>query len=89
LTALDIVLAAALLCRQATVVKGMRHLPLIAAGILLPAVASPVMQMLWADYGAGNANYVFFQGVCLWLFCALGITEFTSAFLKLHNVKPP
>lgn len=86
LTALDVCIAAALLlCQHPEVVRRMRHLPVIAAGIVVPMVASPAMLTLWADFGTGNANYFFFQCVCMWLFCALGITEFTAAFLKSAN----
>lgn len=89
LTMLDVCFAAILLCRHTQVVKGMRHVPLICAGIVVPIVVSPLMASLWVDYGTGNANYCFFQGLCLWLFCAFGIAEFTNAFLKLHHLDTP
>lgn len=77
----DILFGLGLLLQYPQVVRKMRHLPFIATGIVVPLILSPLMFVLWVDYGTGNANYFFFQGVCLWLFAALGIAEFTNAVL--------
>ena len=83
LTTLDILLISAMfLVNHSDVVAKMRSLPLITMGITVPLVVSPVMLDVWVQRGTGNANYFFFQGLCLWLFCALGITEFCSALLR-------
>jgi hypothetical protein len=78
----DVLLGVLLLGQHADIVRNMRHQWLITAGICIPLLASPVTFSLWAQYGTGNANYFFFQGVCLWLFAALGVTEFTAALLR-------
>lgn len=79
----DVIFAIILLVQHKNVLSNMRHRSIIIVGILTPIVLSPLMLNLWAVYGTGNANYFFFQGVCLWLFCAFGITEFTNALLKI------
>jgi hypothetical protein len=85
LRVLDVLLGLVLLGQHADIVRNMKHQWLITAGILVPLLASPVTFRLWAHYGTGNANYFFFQGVCLWLFAALGVTEFTAALLRKHT----
>ena len=79
---MDVLLAFVLLAQHRDIVQDMRHQWLIVAGILVPLAASPVTFGLWADFGTANANYFFFQGVCLWLFSALGVVEFTGALLR-------
>lgn len=78
----DVICGAILLLQHEQIVQRMRHVPLIGAGIAVPLVVSPLMFMLWVDKGTGNANYCFFQGLCLWLFCALGISEFCVAVMR-------
>lgn len=60
----------------------MRYLSFIITGILIPLIISPLMLDLWIKYGTGNANYLFFQGICIWIFCALGINEFILTYIK-------
>lgn len=80
---LDVLLAmAVLLFFQSKIVCRMRYLSLITAGILVPLLVSPAMTQLWLQYGTGNANYCFFQGLCQWLFCAFGINEFLLSYFK-------
>jgi hypothetical protein len=85
LAAADVLLAACLLAQHTAVVSQMRQLPWILIGISLPLVLTPVMLKMWIEYGTGNANYCFFQGICLWLFFALGVGEFCIAFMKVHS----
>ena len=73
---------AVLLFFQSKIVCRMRYLSLITAGILVPLLVSPAMTQLWLQYGTGNANYCFFQGLCQWLFCAFGINEFLLSYFK-------
>ena len=85
LVALDVVFSVVLLCQHQEVIGGMRNVPYIVAGIAVPLAVSPLMCSLWVDRGTGNANYFFFQGICLWLFCALGIVEFAGSFIRSVN----
>ena len=62
-----------------SVVAAMRYLPWITLGFILPMAVSPTMWELWILRGTGNANYLFFQGMCMWLFSALALTEFVVA----------
>ena len=78
----DVLFGMSLLMQYPHIICKMRHLPFIVTGIAVPLVLSPLMFVLWVDYGTGNANYFFFQGVCLWLFAALGIAEFINTLLK-------
>jgi len=87
LVALDVLFSIALLCQHQEVVSGMRNVPYIVAGIAVPLAVSPLMYSLWVNNGTGNANYFFFQGICLWLFCALGIVEFTGSLMRSHVSK--
>ena len=85
LVLLDFAFGIALLMQHTEIIRGMHTLPIIVAGITVPAILSPLMFSLWVDRGTGNANYFFFQGLCLWLFCALGIVEFTSSFMRTYH----
>jgi len=87
LVLLDFVCCIALLMQHTEIIRGMHNLPIIAAGIAVPATLSPLMFSLWVERGTGNANYFFFQGLCLWLFSALGMVEFTSSFMRIYATK--
>ncbi|KAJ1421528.1 GPI transamidase subunit PIG-U [Ochromonadaceae sp. CCMP2298] len=89
LAAADVLLAVGLLAQHTTVANQMRQLPWIVTGIQLPLVLTPVMLTMWIEYGTGNANYCFFQGICLWLFFALGVGEFCIAFMKVSTLAIP
>ena len=80
LTMLDLAFIATVLMIDVEIIKKMRNLPLIVMGIAVPALVSPVMFSLWTIRGTGNANYFFFQGLCLWLFSAFFIVEFIIAY---------
>ena len=64
---------------------GMRFLPLIALGIAVPMAVSEPMLELWTGNGTGNANFLFFQGLIMWVFLATGIIEFTNATTREIN----
>lgn len=66
-------------------IQGMRLLPLITLGIAVPMVVSECMLGLWTRTGTGNANYLFFQGLVMWVFLALAIIEFTNATIREIN----
>lgn len=59
----------------------MRSLPWIVCGITASLILSPLMFHLWLSLGTGNANFVFFQGLIMWLFAGLGIIEFIYAII--------
>lgn len=63
-----------------------RYKSWIYAGVLIPFVLSPLMIRLWYVTGSGNANFLFFQGLIMWVFLGLGIIEYISTF-KNHTSK--
>jgi hypothetical protein len=79
LTLCDLSIAIGLLSRHGVVVSRMRNLPLILLGLLAAATLSPLMLQLWLSRGTGNANFLFFQGLALWIFASLGLVEFVKA----------
>ena len=86
LNTLDIIISGGiLLLNHPEVISRMQNLSFIVMGIVVPLVLCPIMLDIWVRRGSGNANYFFFQGLCLWLFCALGITEFSAALLKYQT----
>jgi hypothetical protein len=82
LSIIDVIIASSMYLRYPDIVKKVRNFNLIVMGICVPLALSPLMLELWVATGVGNANYFFFQGICLWLFCALGIVEFINALLR-------
>jgi hypothetical protein len=60
----------------------MRFIPFISLGIITPMIISPLMLSLWTTTGSGNANFLFFQGLMLWIFFALAIVEFTNETVR-------
>ena len=68
--------------KKNTSVVGMRFLPLITLGITVPMVVSETMLKLWTAIGNGNANYLFFQGLVMWVFLATALIEFTNATIR-------
>mmetsp|Transcript_8410 Transcript_8410/g.11759 ORF Transcript_8410/g.11759 Transcript_8410/m.11759 type:complete len:93 (-) Transcript_8410:27-305(-) len=82
-TLMDVFFGLLLLCSHFEILVKMQRLPLIFAGILLPAVLSPMMVDLWIIKGTGNANFLYFQGLCMYVFITIGLIE----FLKVLNVK--
>ena len=59
----------------------MKHWPLILLGVTVSMAVSPLLLHLWIGLGAGNANYLFFNGLLLWVCLAGGVLEFTSVAL--------
>ena len=76
-----------LLC--ADVAEYMNYKPIVLVGLVLAAVMSPVMMHLWVSTGTGNANYVFFQGLFMWLMYALGILDFCRAYSTAYPLEYP
>lgn len=74
-----------LLTHAPAVTQSMRHLPWITMGITVPLFVSPVMRHLWVDLGTGNANFVFFQGLCMWVSLGLLLLELVTAMLRVSN----
>ena len=68
--------------RHPATVARMRYIPTILLGIVAPCLLSGAMKSLWLRTGMGNANYLFFQGLALWIFFALGVLEFTAATVR-------
>jgi len=64
---------------------GMRFLPLITLGVAVPMAVSGTMLHLWTTVGTGNANFLFFQGLVMWVFLATGTIEFTNATIREIN----
>lgn len=64
-----------LLAYHREALQGMRFKAWILTGILVPSVLSPLLAHTWAEKGTGNANFLFFQCLALWFFCALGVVE--------------
>jgi GPI transamidase subunit PIG-U len=58
---------------------GMRFLPLITLGVAVPMAVSGTMLHLWTTVGTGNANFLFFQGLVMWVFLATGMLHCTSS----------
>lgn len=76
----------ALLTRNTHIVRSMRNLNVILAGILVPILISPTIFALWVDYGTANANFLFFQGLASWAFLAFFTSEFLIAYNKYYDV---
>jgi hypothetical protein len=68
--------------RHPATVARMRYIPTILLGIVAPCVLGGAMKSLWLRTGTGNANYLFFQGLALWVFFALAVLEFTAATIR-------
>jgi hypothetical protein len=69
------------------IIDAMRHKSWIIAGLVIPIILNFVMLELWLVKGSGNANFVFFQGLVMWIFLALGLIEFITALLTITSAK--
>lgn len=52
---------------------------IVALCMTVPAVASPALLSLWLELGTGNANFLFFQGLAMWMAGNAGIAEFIAS----------
>ncbi len=77
---MDIWFVALLLLSHKQVVAKMRNLPWIITGLLVPTALSTSVHHQWVELGTVNANYLFFLSLCMWLFYALGVVEFVTAY---------
>lgn len=68
-----------LLTYHGDVLQRVRYKVWILTGILVPTTLSPLLAHAWIDKGTGNANFLFFQCLALWFFCALAIVEVIKA----------
>lgn len=74
-----------LFMRHESIVLKMRYKAIIAIGLIITCVLSPLMHFMWVQTGNGNANFLFFQGLALWIVAALGIIEFVRASLRYNE----
>ena len=79
LTLCDVTIGMVLLAGHTDAIAGMRYLPVLMLGILASAALSPLTVMLWLSRGSGNANYLFFQGLALWIFASIAFVEFVRS----------
>lgn len=81
----DVLFVVVTLSMHREVIKRMKFLPWVAVGMIMPGVVSPILLHLWREMGTGNANFLFFQGLAMWFFGALGILEFISTAVDIKN----
>ena len=74
--------AASLLAGHTGAVARLRHLPPVLLGLAAAAWLSPTVLDLWLRRGTGNANFVFFQCLLMWLCAALGLSDFASSAVE-------
>jgi hypothetical protein len=85
----DVSFAVATLCSHEDVVRNMKPtLPWVVLGLAIPAVLSPALLHLWIGLGTGNANFLFFQGLAMWLSLGLFIVSFLSSHAKICPSSP-
>ncbi|RYY86463.1 hypothetical protein EON63_05705 [archaeon] len=77
---------AILLYQNWTVTCAIRQLPLILLALLTTYVVSNVMMHVWLRLGTGNANYLFFQGLCMWVAYGLFMVEYLKALISCRCV---
>ena len=75
----DIVYIVAMLATHTRTVRRMRYLPPVVGGMVVVWCVQPVTYDLWMRLGTGNANFLFFQGLALWVLAALGLIDFLGA----------
>ncbi len=75
----DISIAMVMMSTNGKVISTMRRIPFTLLCIVLSACLSLLTVQLWLQQGTGNANFLFFQGLVLWVACAVGIVEFIRA----------
>lgn len=62
-------------CGETMSHRTMRYLPMLSLCAMGSMVLSPLMVSLWTEAGTGNANFLFFQGLILFLLCTVAIAE--------------
>ena len=81
----DVVFMLSLLSSQFSIASKMNKWPIICLGISLPLALSPVLLSLWVKLGSANANFLFFNGVFLWVILAVMVIEFTAVSLNFYG----
>jgi membrane protein implicated in regulation of membrane protease activity len=79
---MEILFAIALLSLDVELLRGIKYLRFITLGILIPLTVTPNMYFLWVKLGTGNANFLFFQGLCFWVFLTMFLIEYIHSYLK-------
>jgi hypothetical protein len=79
----DLAYVMCLFCFHPEALYEMKHKPMIIAGTVVPLSVSPLMLHLWVVAGTANANFLFFPGLCCWMYYAVAVVEFTKATLAL------
>ncbi len=62
-----------------------QHLPLIAIIVTVCSIISILTLYMWIEVGNANANFLFFEGLVLWVILAVGIVEFLSVMIKNYS----
>lgn len=80
----DVSFAVATLCSHEDVVRNIKPtLPWVVLGLAVSVATSPALLHLWIGLGTGNANFLFFQGLAMWLSLGLFIVSFLSSHAKI------
>lgn len=81
----DLALCVTLLGSHSEIVHAMRHKEWIFVGIAVPIILNHIIIDVWLVKGSGNANFMFFQGLVMWIFLALGMIEYVNALLSVSS----
>jgi ABC-type amino acid transport system permease subunit len=68
--------------RDLQVLSKIKNLPILILTLITTYVVSYVMKYLWLDLKTGNANFLFFQGLCMWVAYGLFIIEYIKAMIN-------
>lgn len=83
----NISLIVTLLLCDTSIIQHVKHLSVVVPGVLIPSIISPLSMLLWVSVGNGNANYLFFQGVLLYMMVSITIVGYTSALVHKIDLK--
>lgn len=69
------------------ILSSLRARGIIVAGMIVPLVLYPWWIYLWISMGTGNPNYLFFNGLLLWIFLALYWIELLRSTLLFKEIQ--
>ena len=79
---MSLLLLVTVLMQQESVFFTIKHIALLAVVICVSVLLSVATATVWVDVGQANANFLFFEGLCLWVMLAVGLIEFCSVLTR-------
>jgi hypothetical protein len=69
-------------CFDNNIISNMNYISILSLVLLFTSILSPVTLSLWVIYGTGNSNFLFFQGLVMWIFISIFTVDYFKSIIK-------